>query len=234
MADLPKLLLIEDDAVTAAFLRESLLTLPGEVAHAPSFAAAEERLASNRFDLWLVDANLPDGIAEDWLPRQRQAGRDSPALALTAELFRERLDALITSGFMEALQKPVSLAVLHAAVRRCLGRSGESASHCGDKQPLWDDQAALLALGGDSGAMNVLRTLFTHELPQQRDAIIQALHKGHTKAARDELHKLKASTAIVGATRIGQAVRGLAERSDDASALQIFADAVSDYLTATT
>lgn len=232
MANLPQLLLIEDDAVSAAFLRESLQVLPADVAHAPSFAGTEALLAGGRFDLWLVDANLPDGIAEDWLPRQRQAGHRTPALALTAELFRDRLDTLIAAGFFEALQKPIAMPLLHAAVRRALGHLGEAPARYGAKQPLWDDEAALLALGGDHEAMAVLRTMFGQELPQQRDTILVALREGRVQAARDELHKLKASTAIVGAVRIAQAVGVLASIPEDSAARKAFLNAVDDYLAA--
>ncbi|HEX5755975.1 MAG TPA: response regulator [Arenimonas sp.] len=230
MSNLPRLLLIEDDAVTAAFLRESLLALPAEVKHALSFAAAEGHLASGSFELWLVDANLPDGIAEDWLPRQRQQGHRTPALALTAELFRDRLDALIAAGFIEALQKPIAMPSLHTAVQRALGHVREAGANYGDKQPLWDDEAALQALGSDHQAMAVLRAMFSQELPQQRDVVLAALRDGHVQAARDELHKLKASTAIVGAARVADAVRRLAAMPADAAMQQRFADAVSDYL----
>lgn len=230
----PSLLLIEDDAVSAAFLREALLTLPATVTHAPSFAAADAELAGHAFELWLVDANLPDGHAEAWLPRQRQSGRHTPALALTAELFRERLDALMAAGFVEALQKPVALPALQGAVRRVLGQPATLPAAGAGKSPLWDDASALRALGGDRNALALLRALFAQELPRQRDAIVDALRAGRLQAARDELHKLKASTAIVGAARVAQAVSRLAGCLEDGPARQAFTDAVDDYLAAAT
>src|SRR5436190_23457713 len=102
--DLPKtamvrLLLLEDDPVSRAFLVEVLAALPANVDGAGSCAAAESLARTHEHALWLFDANLPDGDGADLLARLRASEMPTPAVALTAESCRERLDELSNAGF---------------------------------------------------------------------------------------------------------------------------------------
>lgn len=233
---LHRLLLIEDDTVSARYLVEALSALPAPVDHASSLMAATSLVRHNDYALWLVDANLPDGRGEDWLGQQRTGGHVTPALALTAETDRGRHESLMAAGFVEVLPKPLPIALLHAAVRRCLGepQATRIAEPIGNKYPVWDavwdERQALSVLGGDAAAVVALRGLFMAELPGQRRIILDAIAQRDASTARDVLHKLQASTAFVGAARLGRASRDLHRSLDDREALQRFSDAVSDLL----
>lgn len=228
---LHRLLLIEDDTVSARYLCDALSALPAAVDHARSLAAATALVQHTHYTLWLVDANLPDGRGENWLGQQRDGGQVTPALALTAETDRDRHECLMSAGFVEVLPKPLPIAQLHAAVRRCLGepQATRIAEPTG-KYPVWDEQQALSALGGDTAAVTALRGLFMAELPGQRNIILDAIARNDAGAACDVLHKLQASTAFVGAARLGRASRDLQRSLDDHEVLQRFSDAVSDLL----
>ena len=73
----PCLLLVEDDPVSAAFLRDAAAALPARVVDAGTLAEAMAEAAATRFDLWLVDANLPDGRGESLLQALRARGVDA-------------------------------------------------------------------------------------------------------------------------------------------------------------
>lgn len=225
------LLLVEDDGVSAAFLREALSALPAQIDVASNLAAASQHTASTTYALWLVDANLPDGHSAPWLQAERKLGRSTLALALTAETDRHRLDALIAAGFAEVLPKPLPVALLLATVRRWLGSEPAhrpiSSEH---KVPVWDEQQALSALGGDENAIRALRGLFLAELPDQHAYLLAAVADGQTEAALAVLHKLQASTAFVGAARLALACRTLKLAISDHSVLAAFSEAVSDLL----
>lgn len=228
---LHRLLLIEDDTVSARYLVEALSALPAPVDHASSLTVATTLVRHNDYALWLVDANLPDGLGEDWLGQQRAGSHVTPALALTAETDRDRHESLMAAGFVEVLPKPLAIAQLHAAVRRCLGEPHATriAEPTG-KYPVWDEQKALSTLGGDAAAVVALRGLFMDELPGQHSIILDAIARHDAGTAHDVLHKLQASTAFVGAARLGRASRDLHRSLDDREALQRFSDAVSDLL----
>ncbi len=205
----PGLLLVEDDPVSAAFLSEGAALLDIDVQRATDAASARRASHARRFDLLLIDAHLPDGLGEDLLRALRAAGQDAPALAHTAESGADLRSRLLTAGFCEVLHKPLPVAELQAALRR----------HLGTRSPVWDDAAALAALGGRPEQVAALRRLFLDELPTQRLRISTAVDRSDEAAVRDELHRLSASCGFVGATQLAEAVRRLRAAPMDAAAL---------------
>lgn len=219
---LPRLLLVEDDPVSAAFLCEAARALPAEVHVAASIADARRAIGAMHFDLWLVDANLPDGRGETLLPARGDAAR-APALAHTAAGEAAMRERLLSAGFLDVLCKPLAVSALHAALRRHL----EPPSSCATL-PHWDDAAALSALGGQQEHVQALRALFLKELPRQRHCIDAAAAAGDDASLRAELHRLTASCGFVGAARLLDAVRSLQESPLDPAALRQFDAAVDD------
>lgn len=233
---LPRILLLEDDLVSAAFLASALEALPARVAVAGSLA--EARGLADGCDLWLFDAHLPDGDGASLLAELRARGLRTPALAHTAEARREPLDALIAAGFGEVLLKPLSVAALQAGARRALGDAGAAApsevladfaSVCG-KPLIWDDDTALRALNGHREHVTAMRELFLQELPASATRTIDAAHRNDEATVRAELHRLQASCGFVGAARIAAAIHGLRAHPGDDDAMARFEGAVQDTL----
>ena len=248
---LPRLLLLEDDPVSAAFLASALEALPARVDVAASLAEARRR--ADGCDLWLFDAQLPDGDGASLLAELRACGLRTPALAHTAETRREPLDALIAAGFDAVLLKPLSVAALQACVRRALGDPDGSApigmpreapieaslepparriAGVGAKLPVWDDAVALRALNGSRAHVAAMRGLFLQELPTAAGCVIAGARLGDVAAIRAELHRLQASCGFVGAARMAAAVDALRARRGDGEALARFEAAVQDTLAA--
>jgi CheY-like chemotaxis protein/HPt (histidine-containing phosphotransfer) domain-containing protein len=239
-AALPRLLLLEDDAVSAAFLVAVLEALPARVDVAASLAEAEP-LRDAGHVLWLFDANLPDGTGGELLARWRARGLATPALAHTADARREELDALIAAGFVDVMLKPLSVAQLQDAVRRALaGVETCGAPKHGVQQedatcaasPIWDDAAALRALNGNASIVAAMRDLFLGELPAVRRRIADAFARADADAVGAELHKLQASCGFVGAARVLAAVMALREAPTSCEAFARFEDAVEGTLPA--
>lgn len=234
---LPRVLLVEDDPVSRAFLAAALEALPAQVDAVASCGQARQRAQdAPGHALWLIDANLPDGRGAELLADLRAHAPRTPALAHTASTQRADLDALLAAGFLEVLVKPIAARALQGAVGRVLELEptpiGEAApAPCG-KLPDWDDAAALAALKGESAHVAALRRLFLGELPGQRQAIAAALAAGAVDRAGSELHRLRASCGFVGAARLGAAVRALAAEPHSGTALQRFEEAVDDLLAA--
>ena len=230
----PRLLLVEDDAVSRAFLAAAVTTLPAQVEVAETCAMALRLAQVKPHDLWLVDAHLPDGNGRDLLRQLRALAPSTPAIAHTASRDREDLDALIDAGFAEVLLKPLSAIELQSAVRRALGlpqppMPGADSPRCG-KLPVWDDDAAASALNGNHEHVQSLRRLFLEELPAQRDAVLVAVQCDDQATVRMHLHRLQASCGFVGAARLADAVRALQRSPASQAAHAGFAHAVDDAL----
>jgi len=234
-----RLLLVEDDATSAAFLAEALASLPARVDLAGDIAQARMLAAANPHALWLVDAHLPDGDGLACLRALRETAQaPAPALAITAGASGEEIAALCAGGFLEVLLKPVSIALLQATVRRLLGHASARGDRDagvvvrGGKLPVWERERALAAIGGNADALAKLRDLFLAELPGQREELAQAQRRGDAAAVRALVHKLRASCGFVGAARLARAVEALHAAPLDESAVRDFGFAAEDTLAA--
>lgn len=222
---LPRLLLVEDDLVSAAFLHDAASALPAEVHVAGSLAEARRAIDAMHFDLWLVDAHLPDGAGETLLDAGRyEAG--APALAHTAATEPAVRERLLSAGFRDVLCKPLGIGELHAALRQHL----RTTARIEEPRPAWDDVAALRALGGDPGHVASLRDLFLQELPGQRERLRASAMAGDEAGMRAELHRLAASCGFVGAAGLAAVVRELQASPLRQQALQRFDAAVDELL----
>lgn len=231
----PRVLLVEDDPISRAFMTAAVQGLPAEIDSADSLAAALALANAQDYALWLLDAHLPDGSGVELLTRLRVRHPHTPALAHTASDDPAVRDALITAGFLEVLIKPLPAAAVNNAVQRALGL-GDSITHPSmdevvDTPPLWDDEAAASALNGNRMHIATLRGLFVQELPQLRERISVAAQSGNLECVRASLHKLCASCGFVGASRLGAATRALHQQADSPSLLTRFDQAAQDTLT---
>lgn len=250
---LPRILLLEDDPISAEFLAAAIEALPAAVDSAATLAEARRLFRMATYDLWLLDAHLPDGRGAELLAELRLHDPHTPALAHTADTRREALDALIDAGFAEALPKPLSIALLQGTIRRMLGAKGittKSTSvtnavmdgihieafaaqstpvRCG-KLPIWDDDAALRAFNGHRAHVDTMRGLFGQDLPQVSVRISAALAQHDEAALRSELHKLQASCGFVGAARLGAAALALHDLPSSTEAAAQFEGALQDTL----
>lgn len=120
--------LLEDDETLGRGVALALQTPDRIVTTAPTLAAARERLGAQRFDLLILDINLPDGSGLDLLRELRGRGNATPAILLTAnDLELDEVTGL-EAGADDYITKPFSLAVLRARVNAQLRRGDSAAS----------------------------------------------------------------------------------------------------------
>lgn len=215
----PRLLLVEDDAISRGFLLAVLEALPAQVDAVASMSAA--LALETTHDLWLFDANLADGSGIALLRQLRARQLQSPALAHTADDSHALHMQLLAAGFVEVLVKPLSASRLQQSVRHWLGQTPRPSQAPSPPTvtppalPLWDDASALTALNGNAEHVSSLRKLFLGELDLQHRNIQAAVRRGDDQGARQELHRLKASSGFVGALRLQAAARRLEKGLQD-------------------
>ncbi|MBB1472761.1 response regulator [Luteimonas sp. MC1782] len=110
------ILLVEDDATVAEVIVGLLHAQGHHVVHVPHGLAALSETTASRFDLALLDLDLPgiDGLA---LARQLHAcGFTAPLLAVTARADADAEPAARAAGFDMFLRKPVTGALLADAI----------------------------------------------------------------------------------------------------------------------
>ena len=125
----PRLLLVDDDEVLLATIREALEAAGYQVVAVGDGASALAAVAADCPDLLILDLRLPsvDGWAVLRELRANLETRAFPVLAITG-IDVDRGGEVITAGADEFLTKPFSLTVLESAVQRLLQSVG-SAGH---------------------------------------------------------------------------------------------------------
>ena len=117
-----RIFLLEDDAVLSRGVAMALAGPERTVRRAERLGEAENVLARERFDLLILDVNLPDGNGVELLRRLRERGDDTPVILLTAnDLELDEVTGL-EAGANDYITKPFSLAVLRARVAAQLRR----------------------------------------------------------------------------------------------------------------
>lgn len=128
-----RILLIEDDTVLGAAVRDQLADDGHSVDWVQRLDAADSALAGVTYDLVLLDLMLPDGRGISFLRRLRTRGAATPVIILTAlDQVSDRIEGL-NAGADDYLVKPFDLAELSARIgsvaRRYSGNPNPIVSH---------------------------------------------------------------------------------------------------------
>jgi CheY-like chemotaxis protein len=112
-----RILLVEDDPMNVE-LFESALESDGHEIVTERDGLAGERRASDRFDLILLDIQLPKKNGLEVCRSLRARGVRIPIVALSASVLPEEVARTKSAGFDIFLSKPISPQDLRDAVRR--------------------------------------------------------------------------------------------------------------------
>ena len=125
MSAKPKILIVDDDISLGKFLSRELTRSHFFVEISRDGEAACDKLTKAKYDLLVLDLNLPgmDGMAV--MKQVRLSNPRLPILVLTARNRTEDLVSALEKGADDCLIKPFSLLELRARVRCLLRRSSE-------------------------------------------------------------------------------------------------------------
>ncbi|WP_363798057.1 ATP-binding protein [Lysobacter firmicutimachus] len=110
------LLLVEDDATVAEVIAGLLRAQGHRVSHVPNGLAALAEATIARFDMALLDLDLPGINGLDLARQLRAQGFVQPLVAVTARADAEAEPQAIAAGFDRFLRKPVTGAMLAEAI----------------------------------------------------------------------------------------------------------------------
>lgn len=119
-----KILLLEDDQALRTGIVLALKSPEYTFVEAETIQEAKEKL-TDRFDLLILDVNLPDGSGFDLCKEVRQSSR-VPIILLTARDLELDVVTGLEYGADDYITKPVSLMILRARVNALLRRFEEA------------------------------------------------------------------------------------------------------------
>ncbi|MFV0346962.1 MAG: sigma-54-dependent transcriptional regulator [Halodesulfovibrio sp.] len=115
-----RILIIEDDALFREMLLSAMQMDGLDAQGVGSMAQGREALAMQRFDLVLLDVGLPDGNGLGFIPEISAAVGTPEVIIITGDGHADGAELAITSGALDYISKPASLASVREAVQRAL------------------------------------------------------------------------------------------------------------------
>ncbi len=209
-----RVLVVEDNPVNRAVITEQLVRLGHRPVAVDSGFAALDRLAADRFDLVLMDMQMPGISGPDTTRRLRAAGCTLPVVGVTANASTEDRRACKAAGMTGFLAKPVTLARLAETIADAVTPgapdAGAEPPAPGGAMPA-PASAQLADLVGCFGAARVLALLdeFEASLGGIEAALRQALDARDDAAADAALHTLKGAALTLGLDSMGRQAQAL-------------------------
>ena len=176
------ILVAEDHAVGQEFAVEALRRLGHTVSLAADGGEALARIERDRFDLALLDIQMPvlDGLTVAKMVRERESltGSHLPIIALTAYTSREDHERCLAAGMDAVVTKPVDRRRLAEVIRDVTGAESIAAVAGGDRD--------LLARVSDA---------FSRQTPALLETLRSALERGDSAELARSAHKLKGAVS---------------------------------------
>ena len=113
-----KILLVDDNLLNIELFQDVLEGDGHEVTVARDGAAGLAGALADRFDLLILDIQLPGLDGYGICRTLRDRGVDGPILALSSSAMPAHIERGVAAGFDEYLTKPISPAALKEAVRK--------------------------------------------------------------------------------------------------------------------
>ena len=117
-----KVLHVDDDPMNLRVVQEILGAFGHQAVMACCGQEALQRLASETFDIMLLDIHMPGMTGIQVIERVRASNgpeRNIPVIALTADVYSRRPAEYVALGFNDFVSKPILVSGLMATITRC-------------------------------------------------------------------------------------------------------------------
>ncbi len=220
-----RILVVEDHPTNRELARAMLERLGQRVRVAEDGQVALELLASEPFDLILMDMQMPvlDGLATTrrWREREANSDRRLPIVAMTANVMPQDRERCLAAGMDEVLGKPFTRQDLYRLLQGELAgvatpASAASPSDANDTEDmaLLDlDTLASLEEGLGGPTLRDLITRFLDRLGERQRRLEEALAHGDREALGAAAHALKGAAASMSCQGLARAAGDLEERA---------------------
>jgi CheY-like chemotaxis protein len=208
------ILLVEDNPVNQRVITRMLDKRGWQATVAGRGEEAVKHAATQRFDLILMDIQMPgmDGYAATAAIRnlEKEAGHHVPIVALTAHAMQGDRESCLAAGMDDYITKPIKGAALEAIVRRML-TSPPASGAADESRKIVDFGQALENCDRDSELLQTILSSFLDDAPGLLEQARQAAAAGDARRLMLASHALQGSARTVVAGEIIEAVAGLEE-----------------------
>ncbi len=205
-----RVLVVEDDPFNQLVISEMARTFGAEVTAASNGAEALQALRAAPFDVVLMDVQMPsmDGLETTRRLRADPTLARVPVLGLSANAFDEDRAAGLAAGMNDFLPKPADPRVLHVHLARLLGRTAETPAAPAPASAL-DLRHLIAQLSLDEAGASRFVVRYLHTLNSAREELATAAERVDLTALAALAHRLKSSSAMVGANPLAALCKSL-------------------------
>jgi len=197
-------LVVDDHPVNQEFAAEALRRMGHIVAPAMNAEEAMARLEAERYDVMLMDVQLPgiDGLEATRRIRATDRGKRTSIIAMTAFTRKEDRDRCIAAGMDAVLTKPIDIMELSSALRAI------------------EPDTLLDIVDGNVRLLARVSEAFALQTPPLVDAMREAILMRDAEGLFEAAHKLKGSVSHFGtaATELAKEIEEAARAGDVATA----------------
>ena len=238
-----RVLLAEDNRVNRMYVQEVLRQVGMGCCAVDNGLQAIQAARSERFDLVLMDCQMPEMDGFEATRRIREMECDGqlagrlPIVALTANAVKGDRERCLEAGMDNYISKPFEPDALLAIIGRLLAASGEEpveerpaepgpTPSPSESSPPIDRGALLIRCMGNLEFAQSLLSDFEVDLPERVDQIAQRIHEGDVRATAESAHALKGAAGTVAA----ESLRALAAeieaagKAGDLTQVELLAD----------
>ncbi len=202
-----RVLVAEDHPVNRTVVVRMLASMGASVEAAANGREALERYTAERFDILLLDLEMPEldgiGVAREIRARERGTKARLPIVALTAHAREEQRELCFRAGMDGFVTKPFEERDLETAMRAALHLSPAKALAVHDRD------SALARTSGDRALLDELTRIFLEENPETLRKIGEALEARDAKAVERLAHRLKGALLTLAAPAAAKAALDL-------------------------
>ena len=217
-----RLLVAEDNPINRRVVEALLDHLGVSAMTVADGRSAVEAIGRERFDLVLMDVQMPelDGFAAIRATREAEAGtgRHTPIVALTAHAMRGDRERCLAAGADDYVAKPLRLQRLREVLQRYIGGADGPAARPAeaavDDRAVFDEAALRESLGDAQHAVGPIVSTFMGQSPSQVTELRRALAEGDLDRVRRAAHTLRGGAAVLAARRLAAAANALEDEAN--------------------
>jgi len=215
-----KVLLVDDNQVNLKLASELIRLWGHEVSEAEHAEQAFEIFRREKFDLVILDIQMPDidGVSLLQMMREYAPEDKTPMVALTANVLNSEADRLLQLGFDYFLGKPIDEAQFRALLdgepqrRAELDRDDSSAR---EPEFSFDFTRSLALSAGNLSLLQQILEILQRDIPEQRQQLADAFSEQDLDRLGALAHKLQGVTCYASLPRLRRIVTVLQQRLGD-------------------